>query len=313
MARDKAAAKVDRQEHPISTKGTLFEEPAELLELDPSNILGSGSDLLMWVGYHSYPTIAEFVQEAQVHGISKRISRIPHDLELGKTRIFLAHDEGVKGDGVIFGYGVVDAVEVIVRDSQEISDSVLERIADNHTIINTVTESQANLEVYRGCGRRVVGGIYLRTTTIELETDLEIMSKVVDQVENAEAEAQGGQITILGSLGGEDPDHGLDYNMIIDLNARRFRSFCRVDGDKILESGFVKNYPSQTAPSTIPEELRGISRKAKWTEPERTLLFQMIDDSSPHTASKNYCRQTGRSFQACMYQWRKESQRRQEV
>lgn len=46
---------------------------------------------IMLVGAGNYPTPQDFVKEALVMGISKKIPGIPRDLELGKTIIYLAH------------------------------------------------------------------------------------------------------------------------------------------------------------------------------------------------------------------------------
>jgi len=46
---------------------------------------------LLWVGGKFYPTPADFLNEANSQGISKRIAQIPKDLVLGKTLIALAH------------------------------------------------------------------------------------------------------------------------------------------------------------------------------------------------------------------------------
>jgi len=73
----------------------------------------SGMDLLMWVGYTSYPTVEAFSHEAQDIGISKRVSRIPGNLVPGSTRLWIAHDSGAVGAGEIVGYGIVTGVDVI--------------------------------------------------------------------------------------------------------------------------------------------------------------------------------------------------------
>jgi len=49
---------------------------------------------LLWVGKKFY-TPESFVQEAIAMGVSKRIAQIPNKLELGKTRILVAHPDAV--------------------------------------------------------------------------------------------------------------------------------------------------------------------------------------------------------------------------
>ncbi|GAJ12823.1 unnamed protein product, partial [marine sediment metagenome] len=46
---------------------------------------------IMLVGAGNYPTPQDFMNEARIMGVSKRIPFIPKDLELGKTIIYLAH------------------------------------------------------------------------------------------------------------------------------------------------------------------------------------------------------------------------------
>lgn len=45
----------------------------------------------MWVGEKYYRHPDEFTKESIAQGISKRIAQIPHDFEIGKTWIALAH------------------------------------------------------------------------------------------------------------------------------------------------------------------------------------------------------------------------------
>jgi len=49
---------------------------------------------LLWVGSKYYDSPTDFNIEAQTQGVSRRINSIPHQFELGKTWIFLAHRKG---------------------------------------------------------------------------------------------------------------------------------------------------------------------------------------------------------------------------
>lgn len=51
---------------------------------------------LMWVGEKFYKTAAIFTEEADRLGISKRIARVPHDFDLGRTWIALAHIKAIR-------------------------------------------------------------------------------------------------------------------------------------------------------------------------------------------------------------------------
>ena len=46
---------------------------------------------LLWIGGAFYKTPEDFMREARVQGISRRIPTIPKDLEVGKTVVYLAH------------------------------------------------------------------------------------------------------------------------------------------------------------------------------------------------------------------------------
>lgn len=54
---------------------------------DPTNDIA----YIMGVGEKYYPTPDDFMNEGVAQGISKRISQIPKDFELGNTLIYLAH------------------------------------------------------------------------------------------------------------------------------------------------------------------------------------------------------------------------------
>lgn len=229
--------------------------------------LRSGKDLIMWIGYHHYPTITDFIEEAQIKGVSKRVSRVPRSLIPGKTRLFFVHDEGFSyegrdpGDAVVFGYCEVGAIEMIVDGDEDLPSR------DN---VSYVQWDSILSEDERGCGYRELHGLYLRT-----EPD---------------------QLHLL-----TDP---IDYNSEMDPSARRFRGFCAIDGDSLLGSNHHKPYPTDRADVTLSEDLREVSRRAPWSPEERTALLNMVNGSGPHHAAKEFSRQTNRTFQACIYQLR---------
>lgn len=102
----------------LSDKSFRGEEAQTLLEAQEEFERGLGekstsTDIQMWIGSQGYPLISDFLEETDRLGACKRINRIPKDLELGKTRVWLTHDEGIIGQGRIFGYFTVDTVEVI--------------------------------------------------------------------------------------------------------------------------------------------------------------------------------------------------------
>lgn len=78
-------------------------------------------DCLMWVGTMYYPTVDTFLVEVNRVGACKRIARFFPWIDLGKTRVFLAHDEGYGvEEGFIFGYFTIADVEILVHNLDEL-------------------------------------------------------------------------------------------------------------------------------------------------------------------------------------------------
>ena len=79
---------------------------------------------LLWIGEKFYPAPQDFMQEAHVMGVSRRISAVPKEFEVGKTWVFFAHrktfvepcpggdhteDCECEGEGKIYGGGIFHA------------------------------------------------------------------------------------------------------------------------------------------------------------------------------------------------------------
>ncbi len=115
-------------------------------------------DVVLWVGSQCYPTIDSFITEALTLGCSKRVPTLPADIEPGQSRVFLAHDEGEKGAGRIFGFFVIQGVEVILDDPAKIAKYREEFASLN---VTAVSSSAAAKEPARLCGHRPAGAKYL--------------------------------------------------------------------------------------------------------------------------------------------------------
>lgn len=57
-------------------------------------VLMGGKSGLLWIGERYYPSPADFSQEAQALGVSRRIRVVPRGFEIGKTWVLLAHGKG---------------------------------------------------------------------------------------------------------------------------------------------------------------------------------------------------------------------------
>ena len=264
---------------------------------DPSqNTKASLKDILMWVGYQGYPTIESFVQEAKAMGVCKRIGKIPGDIVLGETRVLLAHDEGCfsfddadhkVNDAVIFGYFYIDRIEAVARREDQLDPDLLSRcvLVPYETIID---------ESERGCGYRVDGGLYLRSAILSHEMVGGILK---------ETSGLGvyGDLIVL--------DEPIDYNKEINVRGDRFRSILRIDGDAILKSVHRKPCPRSRAARTLSEGFNPDTKAEQdWVEEERVELMRLSASMGPHRACKEFARQTCRTFQASMYQYRKMAQ-----
>ncbi|KKM79329.1 hypothetical protein LCGC14_1350960 [marine sediment metagenome] len=115
-------------------------------------------DVIMWVGKGFYPTIDSYITESLSLGCAKRIPMLPADIVPGKSRCFLAHDEGKKGQGVIFGFFVISGVDVILDDEEKIAQYQEEYSSLNVTAISS---AKARTEPRRLCGQRSYGAAYL--------------------------------------------------------------------------------------------------------------------------------------------------------
>jgi len=242
------------------------------------------NDYLMWVGSASYPTIQSFVDESEAFGVSKRLSRLPKDIKPGSTRIFLAHDEGQIGSGVIFGYFVVTGIEVIAPEEDKARIADLYQGRQDVTYVNPIEQ-----QTKRECGyREDPGAIYV------------ISYISPDTLVNVPAGCQlHGPLVVF--------DRPIEYSSVRGKN-RRFRSFAKVDGNEIMSSGVrVELSPQAKAlQEQMPEELAALTSgtTGKWSDEERAALKKLVDRiGEVNQAIKTFSLYTGRSRAGVAYQW----------
>lgn len=177
-------------------------------------------DVIMWVGSKFYPTIDSYITEAMNLGCAKRIANLPDDIVPGKSRCFLAHDEGVKGHGVIFGFFTIAGVEVILDDEEKIAKYQQEHAQLD---IKPIRWEEAQGEPRRLCGHRVYGGFYLVS-----ENDMDKVLEVAEPL-SGKCDIQGSIVILL---------HKIQYPRL------RFR------GWRYMEPEFLEGYgwPQKTVP-----------------------------------------------------------------
>jgi hypothetical protein len=64
---------------------------------------GAGKCGLIWVGEVYYPTTADFDREAEELGLSRRITTVPHDFQVNKTWVLLAHRKAIQKEETAMG------------------------------------------------------------------------------------------------------------------------------------------------------------------------------------------------------------------
>jgi hypothetical protein len=86
---------------------------------------------LIWVGEAFYPTADEFMREAHLMGVSRRITAVPRGFVVGETWVYLGHRKAVPPAPAEFGQeapepspGVVTlfkptAIEYVLKDGEE--------------------------------------------------------------------------------------------------------------------------------------------------------------------------------------------------
>jgi len=179
-------------------------------------------DLLMCIGSKYYPTVADFVSEAEQFGASKRIGAWSQAIEPGKTRCFVCHNDGRRSKDPktgkyvkdlskvkIIGYFTIDQVDIIFKEGLNLSE--LRKAG-----INVVRHF--NSEPRRGCGYRVPGAMYVVSNPVSPE-DIERIRETIG------ANRLDG-FNIRGSF--------VEFTHKPYLKRPRFRGYTWIDGDRIL-------------------------------------------------------------------------------
>lgn len=123
-------------------------------------------DIAIFMSSEYYPTIDSFIHESKYLGSCRRIANLPNDVILGKSKVWLIHDDGykpkanedkrnLKGIGKIFSFFVIHRFEAIIDDEnkkKELAKSLPVTYFRYSNIPN---------EPMRGCGYREPGAYYV--------------------------------------------------------------------------------------------------------------------------------------------------------
>jgi len=143
-------------------------------------------DFLIWVGSESYPTIEEFIEEASLLGVNKRVPAAAGGISRG-SRGFLIHDEGDPDAARIFGCFVVAGIFYVVPE--DVSNEFLKKLWEAGIEPVYLTASDL-VDIPRLCGNLVIGATYYYG-----EPDMEEMAELILELGASAAMLEGGIIT----------------------------------------------------------------------------------------------------------------------
>jgi hypothetical protein len=166
-------------------------------------------DILIWVGKSYYKAKEDFIREASMIGVMRRVPKVPN-VEVGKSRCFLIY-EAEKGKPEIFGYFTIGSIGYVVNRGESVPEELEKRGVKP---INIYSDPLPR----RGCGQIIVGGIYVLS-----EEDFEKCRDLAD------SSNLSGNLTIL------DPP--------IPWWGQHFRGFRYIDGEALLQDAKVKHKP----------------------------------------------------------------------
>lgn len=277
-----------------AAKRAAKERKAAVGEPDPT-------DVLMWVGALHYPTIDDFIREASIQGISKRVGHVSPEIVPGKSRIFFAHNEGQEDDAVIFGYTVVGGIEMLHLHDSEQPDKFLER--DD---VRYLEPDDLGDEDERGCGfREEQNALYLVTYA-----DNDVLPKRAPKG----ASIKGHTLVVF--------DPPIDLEAVLGDDAKRFRSYKKINGDAVLAALRSDDPPTRprplevakaNQPDDLPEILLDLEKGSRWTDEHIAALKEFVESrSNKAQAFRDLGLATGRSPAGIAYQWQQKITSKQE-
>lgn len=116
---------------------------------------------LLWVGEGFYPRPTDFIKEANMAGVSKRIAQIPKDLVVGKIWVMLAHrkaclipntepdDKELHYGPGIFSAFIPTAIEYVVKGN-ETAEEIAAMEKRGITLVKVIPAPEAQTELPNG-------------------------------------------------------------------------------------------------------------------------------------------------------------------
>lgn len=102
---------------------------------------------LIWIGAQYYKTESDFIAEAKISGVSRRLSVIPRDLKLSEAWVLLAHPNAELADGerfpAVFAIWKPKAIEYVKGPDD--SDDKLDKIEKRGIVIVDVRPAQTSI------------------------------------------------------------------------------------------------------------------------------------------------------------------------
>ncbi len=235
------------------------------VEIDPG-------DYLMWVGSIYYPTADVYIEEAKRLGVCKRMGKLPHSLVPGKSKVFLAHDDGLNGEGFIFGYFIPERIEYLIPDEADIPETLEGKVC---------WVGEWGDEEERECGFRHEGMYAVFTSDPDEE----------------EPETEGTFVIFARPR----------TLSVFDPGRKHFRGLLQIEyGKRLLRA---KKSQTMVPPSRTAHE--PIDPDTEWTEEEDTALLGLIDlYPSASKAAQKFAYASGRPKASVMYRYLKLSGRK---
>ncbi len=88
----------DEPWEPTAARFQSPHSPCESCPVGQQRLREMGRAGLLWIGGSFYPTPEDWMQESRDQGVSRRITAVPKDFEVGKTWVFVAHREVIESD-----------------------------------------------------------------------------------------------------------------------------------------------------------------------------------------------------------------------